>query len=223
MRLRAVISALLLAAALPAPAGNPYFCTGQGRRLIYERHYADGGRLKWRYTFSIDKVEDGSVDYSYDFRKANGAQMYGGPILMHAGVDSVGAVTLDLSATMQAVFRNLFPKADVSSEGGLTVLPADLQPGDTLEDASAVVKVLGMRYTVRVSERSVLRRETLATPAGEFDCVVVAERKVENGAGRNRDVLTHTWYAEGVGEVRHDTYDYKSSKLQTVESLISIE
>lgn len=226
MRRLGAITALLLVS-LAANAASPWFCETQGRRLAYVRHNAETGKVKWRYTMTFDKVGGGAegrtVDYTYDFRKPGGAQMYGGPIGMSAHVSPAGDVTLDIAATMQAVFRSMFPKAKVVSEGGLTVLPAVLEPGDSLPDASAVVTVHGMKYTVSVTERSVVRRESLKTAAGTFDCIVVSEHKVENGLGRNRDVLNYTWYAVGVGEVRHDTYDWKTRKLQTFETLESID
>lgn len=227
---RNIIAALLLLLLAPqvSSAASPWFCTTQGRRLAYVRHNAENGRVKWLYTMTFDKVSTGpdggcTVEYTYDFRKPGGAQMYGGPIEMCAHISSAGDVTLDIAATLHAVFSNMFPKAKIASEGGMTALPAALEPGDSLPDASAVVTVLGMKYTVSVTERSVVRREPLRTPAGTFDCIVVSEHKIENGVGRNRDVRTLTWYAAGVGEVRHDTFDWKTGKLQTFETLESID
>ena len=66
-----------------------------------------------------------------------------------------------------------------------------------------------------------LRSEVLSTPAGDFDCVVVSEHKVEKGPGRNRVTTALTWYARGTGMVRHDTYD-RNMKLETSEVLIGI-
>lgn len=230
LRGKEIVAVLLLLLLAPhaSSAASPWFCTTQGRRLGYVRHNADNGRVKWLYAISFDKVSAGpaggsTVEYSYDFRKPGGGQMYGGPIRMSAAISPAGDVTLDIAATMQAVFGNMFSKAKPASEGGLTVLPATLGPGDSLPDASAVVTVLGMKYTVTVTERSVVRREPLRTPAGTFDCIVVSEHKVESGIGRNRDVRTLTWYAAGVGEVRHDTFDWKTGKLQTYETLESID
>ncbi|MCQ2172977.1 MAG: DUF3108 domain-containing protein [Bacteroidales bacterium] len=219
---------LLLAfglAAFPLNAAQPFFCSSQGRVLNYVRRGPDGGKVRWKYSVTFDRISKGpsgsAVEYTYDFRKPGGAQMYGGPIALHAQIAENGDVTLDLAATMLSIFRNMFPRSSFSSEGGRTVLPADLAPGHTLPDASAEVRVGALRYNVVVTERKVLREERLTTPAGEFDCVVVSEHKVESGM-RSREVRTLTWYARGVGEVRHDTMD-KNGKLQTSEVLESIE
>ena len=47
------------------------------------------------------------------------------------------------------------------------------------------------------------------------------ERKVEKGMGRNRHTVADTWYARGIGMVRHDTYS-PELELQTSERLVSI-
>lgn len=215
----------LLLAAFTLNAAQPYFCTSQGRVLNYVRRGADGEKVKWKYSVTIDKVAAGAtetvVDYTYDFRKPGGAQMYGGPIHLRAQIGADGNVTLDIAATMLSIFRNMFPRSSFSSEGGVSVLPSDMAAGDVLKDAEAEVKVGRVKYDVNVTERKVLRKERISTPAGEFDCVVVSEHKVEAGL-RSRNVRTLTWYARGVGEVRHDTMD-KNGKLVTSEVLESIE
>lgn len=225
MRRKFLAFLLLALAPFALHAAQPFFCNSQGRTLSYARRGPDGGKVKWKYTVTIDRVvKDASgstVDYTYDFRKPGGAQMYGGPIALRAQISENGDVALDLAATMLSIFRNMFPRSSFSSEGGRTVLPADLAPGHTLPDASAEVRVGALRYDVTVTERKVLREERIKTPAGEFDCLVVSERKVEGGL-RSRNVRTLTWYARGVGEVRHDTMD-KNGKLQTSEVLESIE
>ena len=58
----------------------------------------------------------------------------------------------------------------------------------------------------------------ITVPAGTFDCIVVREHKVERGPGRNRTTTGETWYARGIGYLRHDTYD-KNLKLETTEVL----
>ena len=78
-----------------------------------------------------------------------------------------------------------------------------------------------MTMNVTVTERRVLGTDTLTTPAGTFPCVIVSEHKVEKGMMRNRVTTARTWYARGVGMVRHDTYD-RNLKLETTEVLEKI-
>ena len=99
-------------------------------------------------------------------------------------------------------------------------LPADAQPGDVLPSVFAQAKVGPLTYDLKITDRKILRHETLVVPAGTFECVVLEEHKVESGPGHNRDVINHTWYSKGVGYVRHDSYI--KGKLDTSEILNSI-
>ena len=216
-----VVVALLLPGLLGS-AAEPYFCLRKGAELYYERTDATSGKLKRTTTWWIDAVApEGAglrVDYTFTLRKPGGAPMYGGPSAMSVRVDADGTVRMDLGNSMRAVFANMFPTAEIVSVGDPTLLPAGMKPGDTLPDAHSVVTVLGMKYRTTVTERQVLRRETVTTPAGTFDCLVVREHKEERGPGINRTTTAETWYARGIGYVRHDTYD-KNLRLETTEVL----
>lgn len=208
-------------------AQNAYFCDVQGRKLTYERRYSKNDELKWRHVMTIDKVTNGAdgskaIEYNSSFTKAEGGKMYGGPVHLNASISAGGDVSLDTAESMASVFRNMLPSAaNIKTEGGVTVLPCALNPGMTLPDVSALVSAAGLKYTTVVSERLVDRTERISTKAGEFDCVVVKEHKVEKGPGRNRVTTAYTWYAKGIGMVRHDTYD-KNLRLETSEVLVSV-
>lgn len=213
--------AMLLSLGLTALASEPYFCTRQGSRLRYERRYAQDGTLKWTQLLQIDRAAGGRIGYSSTFHDARGRLMYRGAIPLEAVYDSSGALTVDLAGSVAAIFGNYLPGKAVSWEPCLSVLPAEMVPGQTLPDADFTVRVAGLGYRVSVSAREVVRTEMLETPAGEFDCVVVREHKVEKGLGRNRVTTALTWYSRGVGMVRHDTYD-DEMELDTSEVLIEI-
>lgn len=176
---------------------------------------------------TIDEVyvtENGakSISYHSSFTKPSGATMYGGPVELSAHISDNGDVTLDLAASLKAVFENYLPKSLVSAEPFLSTLPSDMTPGDILVDADFVVSIKLAKYRVSVDNREVIGRETITTKAGEFDCIVVREHKIEKGPGRNRETTAYTWYASGIGMVRHDTYD-KNMNLETTEQLCSIK
>lgn len=212
--------------AAPLQSAAPYFCDREGAVLRYERSYVDSGKLKWKHEMTICEVlPDGDggleVSYSSEFRRPGGGRMYGGPIELEAAVEADGDVLVDVAASLASAMRNLLPDRAVTAEPCYTLLPSDMEPGDRLPDAACTVGAAFASYDVAVSERSVLRRESIATPAGDFDCVVVSEHKVERGPGRNRVTTALTWYARGIGMVRHDTYD-RNMKLETSEVLTEI-
>ncbi|MCR4860580.1 MAG: hypothetical protein K5910_07955 [Bacteroidales bacterium] len=208
---RLPLIAVLLLMCLGASAGEPMFCLQRGRTLYYERYDAKDGELRRTTTMVIGPsfVSDAGriVDYSLTLRQPSGKEMFGGAAALSVEIDSLGTVRMDLGASLAAVLHNLFPGRDILKEGTRALLPARMRPGDTLPDAHCTVNAGPLQYRIDVTERSVLRTETVQVPAGTFDCVVVREHKVERGPGRNRNTYSDSWYCPGVGYVRHDTYD----------------
>ena len=207
---RFLLATLLLFAGLIARAGEPYICMQPGRTLVYERHKASNGRFERSTTMEYTGVrEDGTarvVGYVFTLRGPGGKALYGGAAPMTATVTADGTVCQDLGASLKSILHNLFPAAGQQVETAPALLPAGMKPGDRLPDAHCTVRTGVMVHTMDLTEREVLRFERIRVPAGEFDCVVIREHKVERGVGRNRDTVSESWYAAGVGPVRHDTY-----------------
>lgn len=203
----------------------PYFCMEEGATLEYVRRTTDGD-IKWYHTMRIGEIrqsENGAeVEYTSHIINRKGKGYYGDAPAELSALVSDGDVTLNVGESVAAVFKTVFPRNDrISSTGGLSTLPTDMLPGDTLPEAHASVKLLGLTMNIDVTQRGVLRFETIETPAGEYECIVIRERKVEKGMGRNRHTVADTWYARGVGMVRHDTYN-KDMELKTSEVLVSV-
>ena len=223
---RRVFTVLMLFFAVCADAcAQGYFCDRADAVLEYVRTTVADGKIKWRHTVRILDVKEtaDAVTYTSEsvFRKPNGKMLYGDAMIEETTVDKrTDDVSLDVGATMVSYIKartGLNAKADRQ----LSVLPADMAPGDTLMPVSAQVEVGPLTYTVQVSKRKVLRSETISVPAGTFDCVVVWEKKLEDGIGHHRDVTNLTWYSKGVGMVRHDTYI--KGKLDTSEVLEKVK
>lgn len=203
---------------------RPYFCDTQDTALEYVRTTVDGD-VKWYHTMRIGEIRVSPdtivIDYTSHILNHKLKPYYGDkPAELTARI-SGGNTILNVAESVGAIFRTIFTKSKIVTSGGESILPGDLAPGDTLPDVYASVKVLGLTMKITVTERRALRYETITTPAGEFDCIVVRERKVERGMGRNRHTVADTWYARGVGMVRHDTHD-KDLCLQTSEVLSTI-
>lgn len=207
-------------------AGAEGYCfDGRNTDLEYVRTTTSDGKLKWRHTMRILDIKEsaGTVTYTTEsvFRKPNGRMLYGDAIIEETIVDKhTGNVSVDVGAAMVSYIKAR-TGLNAKAERQFSVLPADMAPGDTLVPVSAQVEVGPLTYTVTVSKRKVLRSETISVPAGTFDCIVVWEKKLEDGIGHHRDVINLTWYSKGVGMIRHDTYI--KGKLDTSEVLQSMK
>ena len=206
-------------------SGAPYFCNQPNTALEYVRTTADGD-VKWYHTMRIGEVVTNGgrtdIDYTSHILNHKHKPYYGKEPAQLAAVVTADAVVLNVAESVAAIFRTILPgSAKIVSTGGESSLPSNMSPGDTLPDVLASVKAFGLTMKITVTERKVLREETITTPAGKFNCMVIRERKVEKGMGRNRHTIADTWYAKGIGMVRHDTYD-TDLKLLTSEVLTAI-
>ena len=132
----------------------------------------------------------------------------------------IQTTTLDIGAAVKAVIQNVLPRAHITYSGGVALMPMIMEVGDVLPECHCEVKVSGfLTYHIDVTERVVLRKEILTTPAGTYDCVVVREHKVEEGPMHHWDFWSDTWYAPGIGYVRHDNFD-KRMRLESIEILV---
>ncbi len=204
---------------------SPYFCNRANTTLEYTRTTAEGD-VKWYHTMQTGDIKNNgdtsTVNYTSFIVNHKRKPYYGDDPAKLTAVVTKNATILDVAESVAAVIRTVLPKkAKISSTGGESALPSDMAPGDTLPDVYASVKALGLTMKITVTDRQVLRTETIRTPAGEFECIVVRERKVEKGMGRNRHTIADTWYSKGTGMVRHDTYN-PELELQTSEVLTSI-
>ena len=203
----------------------PYFCNKPGTVLEYTRTTPDGD-IKWYHTMTIKDVTKGgdttAINYTSYIQNHKHKPYYGKePAQLIATITNQG-VTVNVAESVAAVFRTLFPgNTRITSTGGESTLLTNMTPGDTLPNVSSSVKVLGITMKITVTDRQVLRQETIQTPAGAYHCIVIRETKLEKGMGRNRHTIADTWYTQGLGMVRHDTYNM-NMELQTSEILTSI-
>lgn len=220
-----ILTAFLLSV-ISATAQEPYFNTKAGQVLHYERSKTGAGKPYQTTRLQFDSVKntpDGQRIY-YDMlvKKANGRAIYGGHVAMTSDINHQNDVTMDLGQTVTQIIKNFISNAKIISEGTKAVMPFRMQPGDALPEAHAVVRAGSLKFTVDITDRRVLRTETLTTPAGTFDCVVIRERKVEKGPMLNNAKWSENWYSRGIGYVRHDNLN-KNMELEESEILVRIE
>ena len=208
---------------LSVTAGTPYFPDKAGSILHYQRSDSGNGKTVWVHEMQVleDKTtKDGrEMICRSHFSKPGGKQAM--DVDYKTIIDKEGNVTSDLAASLVSAIRNFLPKMEIKAEFSPTTLPSALIPGGKLPDASSEIAIKGKIFSVDVTERKVLREEALTTPAGTFDCVVVTEHKTEKFTLYNRDTISYTWYAKGVGMVRHDTW--KNGRCETSEVLVSLD
>lgn len=121
-------------------------------------------------------------------------------------------------STMQA-YQDMDMKVDASD---LEIPSMDEKPGTTLPDGTLTVSIGNiLNMSVNIVDRKIEAKETITTPAGSFDCLVLTQT-VNTKMLVKIEASSKEWYAEGVGMVRSETYN-KKGKLSGYSELTKLE
>ena len=137
-----------------------------------------------------------------------------------------GVVKMDASTMLNPAMQQSFANMEVSIEGEDLTIPKKLTEGQELPDASTNIKagtggINIVNMTVNITDRRVLGKESVTTPAGTFDCYKVTQTTdVKMMLGKEFSSIEY--YAEGIGVVRSETYD-KKGNLDGYMELTSFE
>ncbi len=117
---------------------EPYFCTRPGTELYYERTKAGKTKLLQTTLFEIESARPSAkgltIRYAVTLTKANGSELYGGRAVQTAYASPDGDISLNFGETVKAFVRNLFPRTHIEVSEASAILPAQMQPGDTLPE-----------------------------------------------------------------------------------------
>ncbi|MCB0568231.1 MAG: hypothetical protein KDC66_00630 [Phaeodactylibacter sp.] len=126
-----------------------------------------------------------------------------------------GVIIMDASNMISPAMQQSISGMEVSMEGKGLTLPNKLQAGQELPDASTTIKagsngITIINMTVNVTNRKVLGREEVTTPAGTFNCYKITQ-DTDVKLMVAKTITSVDYYAEGVGVVRSETYDKKGN------------
>lgn len=121
-------------------------------------------------------------------------------------------------STMQA-YQDMDMKVDASD---LEIPSMNEKPGTTLPDGTLTVSIGNiLNMSVNIVDRKIEAKETIITPAGSFDCLVLTQT-VNTKMLVKIEASSKEWYAEGVGMVRSESYN-KKGKLSGYSELTKLE
>lgn len=135
-------------------------------------------------------------------------------------------ITIDLNDMLEEQMKSESSGDDVIVEitGIDQVLPNELSEGQSLPDAKTDILIksesIKMEFYVNNTNMKVGGKETLTTPAGTFDCVVITADVEAKIFFIHKNGIQKTWIAEGVGLVKEENYNRKG-KLQDYQELTS--
>ncbi|ADY28508.1 hypothetical protein [Cellulophaga lytica] len=124
-------------------------------------------------------------------------------------------ISIDFKSMFNNQLLKQYKDMDLELTGNNINLPNNLTPGTTLPDANLdmVVKTgaIKLKMFIKMTNRKVLGNETVTTPAGTFDCVILTN-DTEIKMGIKSTTKYKQWIAEGIGMVKSEDYN-KNGKL----------
>ena len=131
-----------------------------------------------------------------------------------------GVVLIDFRSLMGPDVYSQFPDMEMEVSGTALEFPNNLQEGLSLPDADllAVINMspIKMRLTFIMTNRKVVGQETITTPAGTFDCMVITY-DYESKFGVKVTGSTKQWLAKGVGLVKQEDMNKKGKMISYIE------
>ena len=131
-----------------------------------------------------------------------------------------GVVLIDFRSLMGPDVYSQFPDMEMEVSGTALEFPNNLQEGQSLPDADllAVINMspIKMRLTFIMTNRQVVGQETITTPAGTFECIVITY-DYESKFGVKVTGSTKQWLAKGVGLVKQEDMNKKGKMISYIE------
>lgn len=130
-----------------------------------------------------------------------------------------GTILIDMRNFVNEEQMKAFQSYEMKMESDNLEIPGKLSVGQSLKDGSMTLTAtnapMPMNMTVTVTDRKVIAKETITTPAGSFECFKISSNstfKTKMGIGFTANFSTFEWIAPKVAVVK--TESYKNNKLQ---------
>ena len=199
---------------------EPFFSSKPGRVLVYEDLDADGNLISVNadsLAVMTGDFEEGQATVVSTIINQGDSSRFRSKVLMKF---DRGEVIMDMAALMEeAMQMGMEQSLDAMGSGKDAESQAamkELSVGMELPDYEIEIKVMFITSKMGCTDRKVIGRESVTTPAGTFDCFVVEETMTAKAMMVKEKTRQVSWYARGIGLVRQQTWDKKKLTGTTV-------
>ena len=203
------ILALLIMSEVSAQCDNPYYQLKEGTQIVVE-NYDKKDKAQGRTESKVIQYEETSSGYvatisAKIYDKKDKPVSEGEYQLICDG----SSLKIDMSGLMPAESMAAFKDMEMEVTMDQLEYPANLSPGQTLNDASIVIAASGaipMKFTFDITDRKVEGKETITTPAGTFDCHKISYNSHSKMMISNMNFRNVEYVSEKCGAVKTETY-----------------
>lgn len=125
-------------------------------------------------------------------------------------------VSMDFTSLVSPMLMEQYKDMELEMSGTNLDLPNNLSVGQELPEADLQMNMnmggISMNMNIHILNRKVAGAETVTTPAGTFDCVVITY-DTEMKMGMKQKSSAKQWMAEGVGVVKQENYNKKGKVM----------
>jgi len=118
-----------------------------------------------------------------------------------------GVIDLNMERFIPKESLEAFKDMNMQMEVDNAEIPENLEVGMELDDGSVTITGnIPMTMKTTITDRKVVAREEIETPAGKFDCFKITYN-IEMKMGMKRTMKGVEWIAKNVGVVRSESYN----------------
>lgn len=125
-------------------------------------------------------------------------------------------ISIDYNSMVSPMMMEQFKNMEYDISGVDLEIPNNLSVGQELPDAEMNMKIsmggINMNMELKITNRKVIGKEDVTTPAGTFSCFVITSDTTTK-MGVTQTSNAKQWIAEGVGMVKQE--DYQKGKVST--------
>lgn len=197
---------------------NDYYVIDEGSEWTYENFNGKGksaGKNQQKVT-AFQKTANGFKATVHSvMTDQKGKNMMEGDLEMSC---ENGIMIIDMRKFLPEEQMKAFSSYEMQMESENLELPSKLAVGQTLKNGSIKMTSVGspmaMTMEVTISERKVVAKESITTPAGTFQCYKITSKsnsKMHMGINMSFDFGNTEWIAEKVGMVKSESTDKKGN------------
>jgi len=198
---------------------NEYYQLSNGSEWEMESYNAKG-KLTGKQTQKVTDFSSGAnsfsaIVHSVIFDQKNKEVMQGD--LKFDCKD--GTMVVDMRNFINEEQMKAFQNYEMKIESDNLEIPNSLSVGQTLKEGTITITTSNspilMNMSVKITDRKVVGKESITTPAGTFECYKITSKSTVNtkmGIGMTFNYTTVEWLAPKVAVVKSESY--RNDKLQ---------
>ena len=125
-------------------------------------------------------------------------------------------ISVDFKSLISGDILKQYKDMEINMTGTNLSIPNKLSTGQKLPNAKVnmeiIISPIKMKSSIDIIDRMVEGKETITTPAGTFDCIVITN-KTEMKMGIKTSMTSKQWLSAGIGMVKTENFNKKGKLI----------